>query len=357
MRRAACLTSLVLCFLSAQPALRAQDPAKIVDQYVKAAGGHKALSKIRTLTIEGAFTNSADGTPGTYTFDTKLPNRYYSEFVVDNKNLIEAYNGKSAWHETPGGEIATLSARTAFNSKPLPLYYNSHLLNPKKHKLALAFIGHAQVRGKDALAGRNHFSHRRQREALLRSAITSHRQGIWRARRPRRRNSSTTTTAPSMASSCPSRSNSIAAPPLTPSTSLAPSSTPTVGERTFDFPVKSQVKLPDLKALFKEIDDNQKAIDKIRENYAGTRVEDRNRARKRRQGKKDRSERVHLLLSQWRRDFHSRQKRRQAPQPRRREERKRKDAKRNRRHSETPGPKRSQGRKSQGRGQEAKGRR
>jgi hypothetical protein len=48
----------------------------------------------------------------------------------------------------------------------------------------------------------------------------------------------------------------------------------TVGERVFDFPKKSQVQLPDLKALFKEIDDNQKAIDKIKENYAGTRAEE-----------------------------------------------------------------------------------
>jgi hypothetical protein len=42
----------------------------------------------------------------------------------------------------------------------------------------------------------------------------------------------------------------------------------------FDFPIKSQVKLPDLKTLFKEIDDNQKAIDKIKENYAGSRTEE-----------------------------------------------------------------------------------
>src|SRR5256884_8195517 len=47
-----------------------------------------------------------------------------------------------------------------------------------------------------------------------------------------------------------------------------------IGERVFDFPIKSQVKLPDLKALFKEIDDNQKAIDKIKENYAGTETEE-----------------------------------------------------------------------------------
>ncbi len=42
----------------------------------------------------------------------------------------------------------------------------------------------------------------------------------------------------------------------------------------FDFPIKSQVKLPDLKALFKEIDDNQKAIDKLKENYAGSQSEE-----------------------------------------------------------------------------------
>jgi hypothetical protein len=49
---------------------------------------------------------------------------------------------------------------------------------------------------------------------------------------------------------------------------------PVVGERVFDFPRKSQVQLPDLKALFKQIDDNQKQIDKILENYAGTRDEE-----------------------------------------------------------------------------------
>jgi hypothetical protein len=48
----------------------------------------------------------------------------------------------------------------------------------------------------------------------------------------------------------------------------------TVGERVFDFPLKSQVKLPDLKKLFEEIDANQKEIDKVKENYAGYRVEE-----------------------------------------------------------------------------------
>src|SRR5262249_25421947 len=62
------------------PVVKAQDPGKIIDQYVKASGGTKALSRIRTLAIEGTFSD-AEGKPGSYTLDTKLPNRLYSELL------------------------------------------------------------------------------------------------------------------------------------------------------------------------------------------------------------------------------------------------------------------------------------
>src|SRR5712664_3393149 len=71
----------------------AQEAGKVDEQYVKAAGGGKVLSRIQTLTLEGTFT-SDDGKSGTYTLDTKLPNRYYSELLVGEKNLIEAYHEK-----------------------------------------------------------------------------------------------------------------------------------------------------------------------------------------------------------------------------------------------------------------------
>jgi hypothetical protein len=69
------LTTLIALMLTggAHPA-RAQEAGKIVDQYVKAAGGGRALAKIQTATLEGSFT-SDDGKMGTYTLDTKLPNR------------------------------------------------------------------------------------------------------------------------------------------------------------------------------------------------------------------------------------------------------------------------------------------
>jgi len=97
--------SLVLTFFTGIGT--AEDAAKIVEQYIKAAGGAQRISKIQTLEMEGTITRSANGKAGTFTFDTKLPNRYYSELVADDKSWIEAYNGKSAWHQATG-ELSTL---------------------------------------------------------------------------------------------------------------------------------------------------------------------------------------------------------------------------------------------------------
>src|SRR5437660_3311888 len=132
------------------PARAQEEPRKIVEQYVKAAGGSRALGRIQTLTLEGTFT-SDDGKTGTYTLDTKLPNRYYSELLPGEKNLIEAYNGKSAWYQNSAGDLGTLLGPEGMQLEAAAQYYNSRLVNPRKSKISLTFVGHAQVRGRDAL--------------------------------------------------------------------------------------------------------------------------------------------------------------------------------------------------------------
>src|SRR4029077_19582485 len=142
---------IVLALVARAYPVRAQEqPGKIIDQYVKAAGGAKALSRIQTLILEGTFT-SEDGRTGTYTLDTKLPNRYYSELLAGEKNQIEAYNGKSAWHRNAAGELGTLVGPEGMQLEAAAQYYNSRLLNLKKNKITLAFVGRAQVRGRDSV--------------------------------------------------------------------------------------------------------------------------------------------------------------------------------------------------------------
>jgi hypothetical protein len=268
MRRASQLCAAVL-LLFAVPAARAQEPSKIVGQYLKAAGGAKTLSKINTLTIEGTLTRAGTGESGAYTFDTRLPNRYYSEILLGQQHFIEAYNGKSAWRQDPARGVQTLLGTDALQLGAAAQYYISHLLNPKKNKLALAFVGHANIRGRDALqldvasaAG----IHRQvffdvQSHLILKESATlagveqeilyDDYHAVDGVQLPRkiqlRRGSDSFEVAVTRAAI-----------------------NGQVGERVFDFPRSSQVQLPDLKALFKEIGDNQKKIDKIKEAYAST---------------------------------------------------------------------------------------
>jgi hypothetical protein len=264
---------LVLLFLCFAAPLQAQDATKILNQYVKASGGGHALAKIQTITLEGTVVAQNGGKPGAYTFDVKLPNRYYSELVTGDQTLIEAFNGKSAWHQNAGGEISTLVGPEGLQLEAAARYYNSHLLNPKKNKLVVTYVGSDQVRGNDALQlevttpsglkwqvffdAQSHLvvkesaqvggvnqeilydDYRAENGVQLPHKIELHRGG---------------------------EVYSIAV-------TRAAVNEP-IGERVFDFPRKSQVQLPDLKALFRQIDANQQAVDKIKENYAGTKVEE-----------------------------------------------------------------------------------
>jgi hypothetical protein len=269
-----CLLVTIPAFLlvfTAAPAAPAQDAFKLTDQYVKAAGGGKTLSRIQTLTIEGTFTS--DGKSGTYTLDTRLPNRYYSELLIGDRNWIEAYNGKSAWHEDPSGNPATLLGTEGLQLEAAAQYYNSRLTNLKKNKIGAGFVGHAQVNGKDTLQielitptgiKRQVFFNPQTHLIVKESAIIGgvDEELLYDDYRP------------VDGVKLPYKIELHRGPDSYQITVTRAAINSAVGERVFDFPKKLQVQLPDLKALFKEIDENQKAIDKVKENYAGTRTEE-----------------------------------------------------------------------------------
>src|SRR6516165_614411 len=141
--------SLSLSLLSVSFA-RAQDASKIIDQYIKSAGGAKALSRLQTFAVDGNVANTRDSQPGTFTFMVKQPNRYYSELRSQGKIFIESYNGKSAWHNTDAGEISTLLGPQALEMEAAAQYYNSRLQALAKKKIGVAYKGQVSVRGRDA---------------------------------------------------------------------------------------------------------------------------------------------------------------------------------------------------------------
>jgi len=260
------------CLTTFAASARAQDPQKIVEQYIKAAGGSKALSRARTITIEGTF-HMPDGKAGTYTLNTRLPNRYYSELVAGDTSLIEAYNGKSAWHRTANGEFGTLVGADGSQLEAAGQYYNSHLVDAKKNKIGLGFASFSKVRARDALeievttmtGVKRHVFFDAQTHLIVKEAgmvggvdeqiLYDDYRSVNGLKIPYKIELHRGTETYDIAVTRAEVNGAV-------------------GERVFDFPKKSQVELPDLKSLFKEIDENQKAIDKLKENYAGTRSEE-----------------------------------------------------------------------------------
>ncbi len=271
-----CLThvvfTLTLCLAGTGVSL-AQDTNKIIEQYLKAAGGNKSISRIQTVSIDGTFTNGSEARPGTYSFRAKQPNRCYTEIQSEGKTLIESYNGKSAWHQAETGEISTLLGPQALEMEAAAEYYNARLQGLVKRKIGAAFKGHAQVHGRDALQveltyptgvqwevyfdPQSHLIVEEQATiaGIPRDILYGDYRNVDGVKLPYKLEVR--------------RGNDTYAVNVT-----RAAVNETVGERVFDFPKKSQVQLPDLKKLFEEIDANQKQIDKIKENYAGTNVEE-----------------------------------------------------------------------------------
>jgi hypothetical protein len=268
------LFSCLLAFSLLLPCVSpAQDASKIIDQYVKAAGGAKTLAKIQTLFIDGTVQSTGDSTSGTYSFRVKLPNRYYTEFRVAGKTLIDAYNGKSAWNQNESGQIATLLGPQALQLEAAAQCYNSRFLSLGKKKVGASFKGNAPIHGHDTYRIELTYPTGIQWEVFfdpqshLIAAEKATLAGVpWEIYYDDYRSTDGTKIPYKLEIDLGAQVYNISV--------TRAGTNQTVGERVFDFPIQSQVKLPDLKKLFEEIDANQKEIDKVKENYAGTQVEE-----------------------------------------------------------------------------------
>jgi hypothetical protein len=251
----------------------AQDASKIIDQCVKASGGRKALAKVQTMLIDGTIQTAGDATAGTYSLRVKLPNRYYSELRTDGKAWIEAYNGKSAWHQPESGQIATLLGPPALEMEAAAQYYNSRLLELSKKKIGAAYKGTASVHGHETNEVVLTFPTGIEWEVFFDQhshLIVEEKTKLEAVPREIYYDDYRTTNGVKL----PYKLEIHRGADVYVVNVTREEINETVGERVFDFPIQSQVKLPDLKKLFEEIDANQKEIDKVKENYAGTQVEE-----------------------------------------------------------------------------------
>src|SRR5271154_7468712 len=84
-----------LCFvmvllLAVSSTCPAQTPQKIIDEYLRAEGGAKALARMQSLSIAGSLREESTDTNGSYSLITKAPNKGYSEIVIEPQHTIAA---------------------------------------------------------------------------------------------------------------------------------------------------------------------------------------------------------------------------------------------------------------------------
>src|ERR1700734_1501168 len=139
-----------LLLLAGSSSCFAQTPQKIIDDYLRAEGGAKALAKVQSVTIAGNLREEFTDTNGSYSLITKAPNKFYSEIVIEPQHTVAAYNGMSAWGQEPTGGPHTLTGAEAAEWEATSRYLNGHLASAKKDKLGEKFAGVENVRGRQA---------------------------------------------------------------------------------------------------------------------------------------------------------------------------------------------------------------
>ncbi|HJZ99758.1 MAG TPA: hypothetical protein VKE70_24785, partial [Candidatus Solibacter sp.] len=139
----------VVTALCAVGVLQAQSAEKVIDAYLRASGGAKAVAQIRESTLAGSLIEGATGKTGTLTLITKSPNRYYLELIVAGERTVEAYNGMSAWGQDGEG-VHTLTGAAARDAEASGRYWGGRLADLKKAKIAVQLAGRETVRGQGA---------------------------------------------------------------------------------------------------------------------------------------------------------------------------------------------------------------
>ena len=286
---------LALCFVlfsaGGSPCF-AQSAQKILNEYVHAEGGAKALAGIQTASITGSLTDDATGQSGTYSLITKAPNKFYSEIIVEPRRLVEAYNGKSAWGQDTSDQDSsgqdtgansssgavdaphTLTGAVASEWEAAGRYLNSRLADAKKSKFGLQLIDSEEVDGRKAYHVRIVLSPRVSRELffdaqthlLIREIIPA------AAQQPGSKNAA----AEELDYADYRRVDGIEMPyritlrragrAYTVAVSRIEWNAP-VNDSVFDFPNSKGRPLPDIKALLLDVAKNQKAIEELQKQY------------------------------------------------------------------------------------------
>ena len=269
---------------AADPNVTSAEASHILHEAAKAAGGAGALSKTRSVVLEGSVAAPNGATAESFTMDVKFPNRYYMELSgssATKSGFIDSFNGKSAWHQNAAGELATLVGPEAAQIELAARYYNARLTLFKRYGLFAKAAGLSQIGGRDAVAIEIH-STLGAGTATMKVCFDAQTHLILEEYFPAPSPESVDRKifydayTPVNGVQLPHKITLVRGNETYSIQVTRAAVNEMVGERIFDFPHKSQVVLPDLKALFAEVDKRQKANERLAQKYEGRKIETSN---------------------------------------------------------------------------------
>ena len=149
-RRLALILALVSCGL--QAGVRAQQPPKppaattVIERYVNAIGGKKAVEQILSTDVSGRVA-TADGRSGAFTQRSKRPQQFSVSLSWDDARWRTGFNGISAWQDDSAGGVRTLFGPVASRVRAEAGYANTRfVVSEKLNQVFLARQGRVRDR-------------------------------------------------------------------------------------------------------------------------------------------------------------------------------------------------------------------
>ena len=140
--RAVCLSVVIVNYpLAAQ----GQDVSKVIERYIEAIGGKKAIENIASTDVSGSV-SSADGRSGVFTQHGRRPHLFYVSMSWGDSRWRAGFNGRSAWQDDSLEGVRTLYGEAASRVRAEAGYAGTHFLLSEKVN-RVTETGRDEVRG------------------------------------------------------------------------------------------------------------------------------------------------------------------------------------------------------------------
>lgn len=252
----------------------AQTANRILDRYIRAAGGPSALSQVHTEVLEGDLVRLADGRSGSYTAIIKTPNLFFSEITLGSEHTSEAFNGKSAWRRDESENVTTLTGDEAALLESVAVSQNARFL-----KYTSKSRSQAKVAGQELVQGHPAFRVEFLTQGKAKRTVFFDAQSYLVVKEKTEVEERSEETSYSQYQSVdgvmePFRIDLKERGEAYLISNIHVRHNAPVENATFDFPVSSKAVLPDISRLLAEIQENQRTIEAVLENYTYLKTEE-----------------------------------------------------------------------------------